>query len=61
MSKIFEFENQFILRLPESLAEKVNTILENPQECHKKSLELQPFIEKTEENGVIVENLRFKH
>jgi len=64
MSKIFDFENQFILRLPEDLAEKVSQQLENPQktgENPQKLMELQPYIEKNEENGRVIETLKFKY
>lgn len=63
MSKIFDFENQFILRLPEDLAERVTQRLENPPkqgENPQKFMELHPFIEKTDDNGRPVETLKFK-
>ena len=64
MSKIFEFENQFILRLPEELAEKVNKFIETPSlnssKPEIKTMDLIPFIEKKEENGLSVENFGFK-
>lgn len=60
MSKIFEIENQFIIRFPEKLATRVRELLdscENPS----KPMELQPFCEKLEENGEKVENFGFKY
>lgn len=58
MSKIFESENQFILRLPENIADRVHQVLNSNE--RPKTMDLQPYIEKIEENGQIIESLNFK-
>lgn len=58
MSKIFESENQFILRLPENIADRVHQVLNSSE--RPKTMDLQPYIEKIEENGQIIESLNFK-
>eukprot|EP01017_Pseudomicrothorax_dubius_P037194 TRINITY_DN541_c0_g1_i4.p1 TRINITY_DN541_c0_g1~~TRINITY_DN541_c0_g1_i4.p1 ORF type:complete len:154 (-),score=30.22 TRINITY_DN541_c0_g1_i4:294-755(-) len=58
MSKIFEFENQLLLRVPPTVAEKLNAALSTEQtEEAPPTLELTPFFALDDENS---ESLRFK-
>lgn len=55
MSKIFEYENQFILRVPEHIADKLNKAIEK-EATQNSFLDLQPYLD-VEPDGL---NLKFK-
>lgn len=55
MSKIFEYENQFILRVPENVADKLNKAIEK-EGTQNSFLDLQPYLD-LEPEGL---NLKFK-
>jgi hypothetical protein len=49
MSKVYEVENQVILRVPPEIAMKINnTISKGPQKAGEDMLELIPYPEKDE-------------
>lgn len=56
MSKIFDYENQFILRVPESIADKLNKIIDN-EDQKQNFLDLIPYVENDETGDC----LKFKY
>lgn len=60
MSKLFDFENQFILRLPEELASKIHKALSTDPKIPLPNMEITPYISQTDIEGRNLETLRFK-